>query len=165
MKLTLQLDGDAFEVDVERTSKGIRVECEGDVVEFEALAFDSTVELTVGGKVHRLRFVGEDTVQIDGGVRRFRLSKFVPGGAAGAGADGAAASIRATMPGRIVKILKEPGATITKGDALFILEAMKMQNELASPYSGALGDILVKTGDVVEAGRVLAKLTSGPRKG
>lgn len=165
MKLTLQIDGDAFEVDIERTSNGVRVECEGETIEFEALAFDSSVELTVGGKVHRLRFVGEDSVQIDGVVRRFRLSKFVPGSVAGAAADGSVAPIRAAMPGRIVKILKDPGSTITKGDPLFVLEAMKMQNELASPYGGTLGEILVKPGDVVEAGRILAKLTTGARKG
>ncbi len=165
MKLTIQLEGDNFEVDVERTTRGVRVECEGEVVEYEAAAFDSTVELTVGGKVHRLRFVGEDSVQINGNVRRFRLSKFVPGSAVGAAADGSVASIRATMPGRIVKILQAPGATITKGDALFVLEAMKMQNELASPYGGTLSEVLVKPGDVVEAGRVLAKLTTAARKG
>jgi len=165
MKLQLQLDGDSFEVDVERTTKGVRVECEGEVVEFESTTFDSTVELTVGGKVHRLRFVSEDTIQIDGSVRRVRLAKFIPGSALSQGADGGQASVRATMPGRIVKILKEAGAEIQKGDPLFVLEAMKMQNELASPWAGRLVDILVKPGDVVEAGRVLAKFATAARKG
>jgi biotin carboxyl carrier protein len=165
MKLTLQLEGDSFEVDVERTTKGLRVECEGETVEFEAATFDSTVELSLGGKLHRVRFVSEDTVQIDGAVRRFRLSKFVPGSPASLGGDGAQSAVRASMPGRIVKVLREPGADIVKGDPLFVLEAMKMQNELASPLAGKISEILVKPGDVVEAGRVLAKVATPARKG
>ena len=164
MRLTLQVDGDTFEVDVERTAKGLRVECEGETAEYEVAAFDGTVELSAGNKLHRLRFVSEFTVQIDGSVRRFRLARFAPGTASGGGADGGMMSVRATMPGRIVKILKEPGVDVAKGDALFVLEAMKMQNELASPFNGKLGEVLVKLGDVVEAGRVLAKLSGPARK-
>ena len=48
----------------------------------------------------------------------------------------------APMPGKIIDVLVREGATVTRGEALVILEAMKMQNEILSPVNG----IVVKVG-------------------
>jgi biotin carboxyl carrier protein len=70
-------------------------------------------------------------------------------------ADGAA-EIRTAMPGKVVRILIEAGATVEKGDGVLVVEAMKMQNELKSPKDGVVKDIRVSEGDTVSAGDVLA---------
>jgi acetyl/propionyl-CoA carboxylase alpha subunit len=63
--------------------------------------------------------------------------------------------LRASMPGRVVKLLVENGSVVDKGQGLLVLEAMKMQNELRAPRAGTVREIAVKAGDTVEAGRVL----------
>jgi biotin carboxyl carrier protein len=46
--------------------------------------------------------------------------------------------IKAPMPGKIIDVLVREGATISRGEAVVILEAMKMQNEIVSPVSGTV---------------------------
>ena len=71
------------------------------------------------------------------------------------GADGPRA-IKAPMPGRIVRILAEPGAVVEANQAIVVIEAMKMQNELKSPKAGRLARMAVAVGDTVQAGAILA---------
>jgi biotin carboxyl carrier protein len=66
------------------------------------------------------------------------------------------AEIVAPMPGKVVKVQTEKGATVEKGSGIVVVEAMKMQNELKSPRAGVVVSINVKPGDTVNAGDVLA---------
>lgn len=63
--------------------------------------------------------------------------------------------IKAPMPGLILDIKIEEGKTVKKGDALMILEAMKMENVLKSPGDVIVKSIKVKIGDSVEKNQVL----------
>ncbi len=65
------------------------------------------------------------------------------------------ASVNTSMPGRIVKVLMQEGDPVKEGQAVLILEAMKMQNEIKSPQSGRIGKIYPKTGESVETGALL----------
>ena len=64
--------------------------------------------------------------------------------------------IAAQMPGKVVRVLVEPGAHVEKGAGIIIVEAMKMQNEMKSPRAGVVVTINVEPGDTVNAGQVLA---------
>ena len=66
------------------------------------------------------------------------------------------AEIRAPMPGKVVRVHLEAGASVEKGAGLVVVEAMKMQNEMKSPRDGVVVSINVKPGDTVNAGDVLA---------
>ena len=66
--------------------------------------------------------------------------------------------IKAPMPGLIVSFQVNPGDTLAKGDAVLILEAMKMENVLKSPGDGIVKEILVAQGEAVEKGQVLIRL-------
>ena len=66
------------------------------------------------------------------------------------------AEITAPMPGKVVKVQIEVGATVEKGSGVVVVEAMKMQNEMKSPRAGVVVSINVKPGDTVNAGDVLA---------
>src|ERR1051326_9105223 len=68
------------------------------------------------------------------------------------------AEIVAAMPGKVVRVHVEPGATVEKGVGVVVVEAMKMQNEMKSPRSGVVVSVKVKPGDTVNAGDVLAVL-------
>jgi oxaloacetate decarboxylase alpha subunit/pyruvate carboxylase subunit B len=62
------------------------------------------------------------------------------------------ASMNAPMPGLIVNIVKKIGDTVTKGETVLILEAMKMENSLPSPASGKIIEIRCAVGDNVAKG-------------
>jgi len=66
--------------------------------------------------------------------------------------------VRITMPGKIVAVHVDNGAEVMEGQAILILEAMKMQNEIRAPRSGRVTNLKVKPGDTVEAGTVLFTL-------
>ena len=68
------------------------------------------------------------------------------------------AQIVAPMPGKVVRVQVEAGATVEKGTGVVVVEAMKMQNELKSPRAGMVVAVNVKAGDTVNAGDVLAVL-------
>jgi biotin carboxyl carrier protein len=66
------------------------------------------------------------------------------------------AEIRAPMPGKVVRVQTEAGATVEKGAGVIVVEAMKMQNEMKSPRAGVVVSLNVQAGDTVNAGDVLA---------
>lgn len=67
-------------------------------------------------------------------------------------ADGAGEnSIKTQMPGRIVRILVDEGEEVEEGQAMIVVEAMKMENELKSPVTGCVVKICVAEGDQVQA--------------
>jgi biotin carboxyl carrier protein len=65
------------------------------------------------------------------------------------------AEIKAPMPGLILKLKKNIGDKVDKGDALLILEAMKMENELKSSSNGIIKDIYYREGQSVEKGSII----------
>lgn len=63
--------------------------------------------------------------------------------------------VAAPMPGKVVRVLVEPGAAVEAGQGLLVLEAMKMQNELRAPRAGRVHQLLVSPGQAVNAGDIL----------
>lgn len=64
-------------------------------------------------------------------------------------------TVNAPMPGNILAVNVQNGATVKKGDVLMILEAMKMENEIMSPCDGTISSVNVTKGSTVETGAVL----------
>jgi biotin carboxyl carrier protein len=69
-----------------------------------------------------------------------------------------AITLKAQMPGKVVKVLLNEGDLVEAGEGLVIIEAMKMQNELRSPKSGTVLSCEVKEGDTVSAGQLLFRI-------
>jgi biotin carboxyl carrier protein len=80
----------------------------------------------------------------------------------GSAAKGAQAhgsiEVRSAMPGKIVAVLVEEGARVRAGQGLVVVEAMKMENEIAAPRDGRVARLRVATGEAVEAGALLVSL-------
>ncbi|HEU0222293.1 MAG TPA: biotin carboxylase N-terminal domain-containing protein, partial [Paracoccaceae bacterium] len=64
----------------------------------------------------------------------------------------------APMPGLVKLVAAEPGGAVRKGDALLILEAMKMEHTLTAPRDGLVAEVLARAGEQVEDGAVLLTL-------
>jgi biotin carboxyl carrier protein len=78
--------------------------------------------------------------------------------AATSGAGHAAVTLKAPMPGLVVRVNAAPGASVEKGEPLVVLQAMKMENELSAPRAGTIKQVEVAAGQTVEHGQVLVVL-------
>ena len=71
---------------------------------------------------------------------------------------GAGEAVKCPMPGTILDVRCSEGQTVKKGDVLFILEAMKMENEIMASQDGTVSSIAVKKGDAVSTGAPLCTI-------
>ena len=69
--------------------------------------------------------------------------------------DAGEARIRAPMPGLVIGVPVEVGASVARGQTVVVLEAMKMENDLAAPKAGTIKEIKVSRGQTVNQGDVL----------
>ena len=92
------------------------------------------------------------------GERRTSLSRLPAFQADDAQAAGSGNRVLAPMPGRIVLMKAQAGDTVTEGQELGVMEAMKMELSLKSPRAGVIGAVQAAAGDFVEADAVLFTL-------
>jgi acetyl-CoA/propionyl-CoA carboxylase, biotin carboxylase, biotin carboxyl carrier protein len=121
---------------------------------------EQTVPVEVDGRRYSVKvWLPEVTMRSGGGGTgsagsgRSRPKPALTGGSGGAGGSG---TVTAPMQGTIVKVLVEVGATVATGEALVVLEAMKMENHINAETSGTVKEIRVAAGDSVGTGDVLA---------
>lgn len=73
---------------------------------------------------------------------------------AATGSEGAV-KVDAPMPGTILDVNVSVGTSVSSGEVICILEAMKMENEIVAPQAGTVSSVNVSKGDSVEAGQVI----------
>jgi biotin carboxyl carrier protein len=110
------------------------------ITDVSVVARGEEFAVALGGRTHRLRLLDERAL-------RQRRGKAVSEGGR---------EVRAVMPGKVVAVLVEPGAQVEVGQGLLVIEAMKMENEIAAPRAGTVQEIRVSPGQAVEAGEILA---------
>ncbi len=146
-----------------------RVRLDGEPLDIEArLLRPGVLSLVVGGQSYRV--VREDdgpagngggsAVVFAGGRFPYHVEdprSLKARRARGGGADGPRV-IKASMPGRVVRVLAARGDAVEAHQGVVVIEAMKMQNELKSPKAGTVSEMRVAAGDTVSAGDVLAMI-------
>ncbi len=80
-------------------------------------------------------------------------------GAAKSAVDSGEAKVRAPMPGLVIGVPLEIGSKVERGQTVIVLEAMKMENDLAAPRAGTLKEIKVSKGQTVNQGDVLVVIS------
>ncbi len=79
-----------------------------------------------------------------------------PAPAPAAAVNGTGTPVKSPMPGTILKVNATSGQSVKEGDVLFILEAMKMENEIVAPTDGTVSQIIANKGASVATDEVLA---------
>lgn len=95
------------------------------------------------------------TFTVDAGTGQRSRRKF---------AGGSSDQILAPMPGKVTKILVQEGSIVTQGQAVLVMEAMKMEYTLKSEIDGAVHSLSCSVGEQVAVGKVLVKITSSAEK-
>jgi acetyl-CoA/propionyl-CoA carboxylase biotin carboxyl carrier protein len=114
---------------------------------------EQSVPVEVDGKRFTVRMWLPEA-PVAGTTSRQRSSRPRPGAAAGGGSAGSG-TISAPMQGTIVKVLVAAGDTVETGQAVLVLEAMKMENHINAETSGTVREVRVTEGDTVGTGDIL----------
>lgn len=164
MKLQAELNGEKHEVEIDRDGRNVIATVNGrryelDVSEPEAglLFVKNSNKISQVFVSPKAGSVNEFAVTVN--TQALDVEIIDPKRLRGAGDDydhvDGRAEIKTAMPGKVVRILVEMGASVSKGDGIIVVEAMKMQNELKSPKDGFVKEIRATDGDTVNAGDVL----------
>jgi biotin carboxyl carrier protein len=144
----VEVDGRHYDLEVRQLAPGEYLLLNGSNV-YKCRVESKRAQLSAGGSFAVvLRGRTYDVAVID--PKRLRSGQ--SSGAHHAGA----AEIVSPMPGKIVRVLVEPGAQVEAGAGVVVVEAMKMQNEMKAPKAGVVVSIKTEAGATVSAGDVLA---------
>ena len=138
---------------------GMTLTVEGEAIEFAVQSTDA--------ETHEL-FLGTDRIRVKTYAQGERVAVFAESGSAvltevdliAHAGDGPAEGGRLTapMPGKLIAFLAKAGDTVTKGQPLAVMEAMKMEHTISSPRDGKVAELLFAIGDQVTDGAELLKL-------
>lgn len=113
------------------------------------------------GRPERLHAVAHgDTVHVHWRGRAWRLDRVDPLRGAGGGGSGGAGVSHAPMPGVVVSVLAKPGQRVREGDALLVIESMKLQTTIAAECDGTVAEVSVAVGQTFQRGAVLARVAA-----
>ncbi len=115
--------------------------------------------VSVNGKSYSVRIDG-GTALVNGQAYQVGVadSGASDGPAAPAATSGPATDVSAQMPGKVVRVVANPGDSVNEGDPILVLEAMKMEMEVTAPVGGTIASVNVSAGDQVGTGDVLAAI-------
>ena len=160
MKISAMAGHQLLEVTIERSNghyivdvDGVRHEVDAHKLEadfYSILTEGRSYEVSVeprGDAYHVRHGAAEQLVRLTDPSRRAREE--------GPDADGPV-QILSQMPGKVVRVLVGEGDEVTAGQGVIVVEAMKMENEIAAPKDGKVASLRVEPGQSVEGGAVLA---------
>jgi acetyl/propionyl-CoA carboxylase alpha subunit len=168
-RFLIELGGREHDLAVERLAEGrYRVTRAGQATVWDARPIgDSWSLMPEGGgptrEVHLDRGAGGELTITTGmliGVRA-RVSDPLHRAAERAAAERPAgpAEVKSPMPGKVVRALVRAGESVSAGQAVVVVEAMKMENELKSPRDGTVAEVRASEGQAIEAGQTLVVLS------
>jgi len=166
MKLWVTLGDRDAEVEFRAEDGHVWLELEGKQLQadFFRLPDGEVYSLLVNGRSHEVRVSPlADALEVSLHGRtipaevRHPLEKILSS-LARSGGTRAAETITAPMPGLVVAIRVRPGERVVAGQAVVVVEAMKMQNELAARHDGVVAEVLVEERASVAAGQPLLRL-------
>jgi biotin carboxyl carrier protein len=151
--VTISIDNKIYEVDIEKVSgEEYSILTGGKSYNVEVIA-------TEDPKVYRVNtiYFGFDVTVNDAETRYKQKSK-------SKGGDGTTDTIKAPMPGKVVKVLVQKGEHVEKGQTVVILSAMKMESEYKAGISGVVSRVAVREGDTVDGNQLMVIIGKETKK-
>ncbi|MCA3599626.1 MAG: hypothetical protein IOC58_01750 [Methylobacterium sp.] len=151
---------------------------DGEPCEIEILARQPRLLLAVNGRTYAVEpRAGDGMVRIDGETVAFARAEIgetqflrIAGrthvaeparqGGAGAGGGSGANAVKAPMPGLVIRVHKQAGEAVARGEAVITIESMKLQMALGAPRDGVIATLLAEEGGSFDKDAVLALLVS-----
>jgi biotin carboxyl carrier protein len=170
MRLQAEIDGKMHDVQIEGNVSKPSLTLDGRPLTIDARAMEGFfLSLLVGGKAYEVTVEPEtDGWRVQVGIEAHRVTFIDPlrparsadgaAGQAGAGKRGGASRLTSMMPGKVVRVLVKTGDTVSEGQDVLVVEAMKMENAVSSPAAGRVLELKVEPGDTVETGAHLATI-------
>jgi acetyl/propionyl-CoA carboxylase alpha subunit len=157
--------GDEIPVDVDHLPGGeISVVIHGKQLSADAVALGGCISMCIDHRVVDLWMEGAlpgvgvtacgHRLYVEAESERMRALASAQGQKGGTGAG----TVVSPMPGRVLKVLVAEGEQVAVGEALVVVEAMKMENELAAARGGTVRKIHVTPGQNVESGALLVEI-------
>ena len=133
--------------------------------EEEAAKKSGEYTVTVNGKAYGVK-LGKDSATVNGVSYPVNVKSGIDAAAIAAtpvasASTGAGATVKAPMPGLILRTEVKVGQEVKEGDLLVVMEAMKMENEVFAPCSGKITEIKVNNGDQINADDVILVIGGG----
>ena len=110
--------------------------------------------VTVNGKKYAVALEG-DKATVNGKLYDFSVKEGIE---AKANVGGEGTPVKAALPGNVLKVLVSEGDSISEGDVIAVVEAMKMETEIKSPVSGTVKSVEIEAGTKVQNGQVLVTI-------
>ena len=166
MKYFVTVNGREHEVEVVERSGELEVGVDGQALELDYEEVDRLGQVALfsqgrswgmsieGDEYNVLATIAGHQYEVEIEDERERAAHAAEREAAGGGG-----AIESVMPGVVVQLLVQVGDSVEEGRPLLILEAMKMQNEIAAPSEGVVEAIHVTEGQVIESGVRLVTLS------
>jgi biotin carboxyl carrier protein len=164
LTLEVEVDGVLRRLVVERSDEGCVVHVDGRAIPVDfSEPSPGVLSLLMGGRSYRCVrtvFADEETIAVSGRQHRVAVSdpRSLRSQRRRPGAGNGTLQIKASMPGRVARVLVTPGDVVVAHQGIVVIEAMKMQNELKAARDGRVAEVRVAAGDKVASGQVLAVL-------
>jgi biotin carboxyl carrier protein len=166
MKWVIRGGGSSHDVEVQRRGDEYAVEIDGETYDLELVRLDGAVaslRFPSNGRSLQVSYHrgANGSWRVAVGQREFDFDVLTPSEAVEAvsGArESGSSQLTAPIPGKVVAVKVEVGDQVEPDQALVVLEAMKMENELAAEQSGKVAAVHAAAGDTVEGGEVLIEL-------
>jgi biotin carboxyl carrier protein len=159
----VRVGANEFEVAVEEAEDGFRVAI-GETTHWVELTetIPSVYTLVIDGVCHDLAVWSQSspmTLSLDGSVYTAEVARTQRPGVAGSHGMGAhSQELRAPMPGLLLALPVPEGSRVEIGQAVAIMEAMKMQMEIRAPHAGTIKRVHVSPGQELSAGQLLVTM-------
>jgi biotin carboxyl carrier protein len=162
MKYRLERDGKIFDIDVVPSADGYLVRAGGGEqqrIVLQTRADGSQRAITPWGELELVsaRRGSELWAHVDGRRLAARVERARPTGA-GVGNGGAAGAVLAPMAGKLLRLDVRVGDSLKLGQAVAVIEAMKMENELVAPLDGVVVEVGPTPPAALEKGALIVRI-------
>jgi biotin carboxyl carrier protein len=163
MKYRLENTGTVYELDVELTPQGYRLrgpDGQEQLIQLRTRDDGSQLAITPWGdiEIRSARRGAELWADVDGRRLSARVERARPSGAGSANARESAGAVLAPMAGKLLRVAVAVGELVSAGQALAIIEAMKMENELLAAFDGTVVEVAAAAPGTVDKGALIVRL-------